>query len=206
MDSSQSNQETRQLSRDYKCPCGKTYLSNAAIFTHIKQKHGGVVSSPLCRLLGPLRSPNSRANPEGDHHSRWRTRTPPARRTWRGANRMQLMSTTGTVPTTMPTSKSSASWGKSIRGRTSAPTSGRRSRPSNSSRISSNANSGHWVSSTRESALGWASPSSSSKCPKGWNVHLGALNRSSSCSSCWSSTQSMRTTKSHWSRRPPWNY
>lgn len=43
MDSSQSNQEIRQLNRDYKCPCGKTYLSNAAIFTHIKQKHGGVV-------------------------------------------------------------------------------------------------------------------------------------------------------------------
>jgi hypothetical protein len=43
MDSSQSNPETKQLTRDYKCPCGKTYLSNAAIFTHIKQKHGGVV-------------------------------------------------------------------------------------------------------------------------------------------------------------------
>lgn len=26
-------------SRDYKCPCGKNYLSYAALFTHIKQKH-----------------------------------------------------------------------------------------------------------------------------------------------------------------------
>ena len=28
-------------SRDFKCPCGKTYLSYAALFTHIKQKHDG---------------------------------------------------------------------------------------------------------------------------------------------------------------------
>lgn len=26
-------------SRDFKCPCGKTYLSYPALFTHIKQKH-----------------------------------------------------------------------------------------------------------------------------------------------------------------------
>lgn len=25
--------------RDYKCPCGKSYLSYAALFTHVKQKH-----------------------------------------------------------------------------------------------------------------------------------------------------------------------
>ena len=31
------------LSRDYVCPCGKTYLSYPAIFTHIKLKHGGKV-------------------------------------------------------------------------------------------------------------------------------------------------------------------
>ena len=29
--------------RDFKCPCGKTYLSYAALFTHIKQKHDGKV-------------------------------------------------------------------------------------------------------------------------------------------------------------------
>lgn len=30
-------------SRDFKCPCGKSYLSYAALFTHIKQKHQGKV-------------------------------------------------------------------------------------------------------------------------------------------------------------------
>jgi hypothetical protein len=33
--------------RDYKCPCGKTYLSYAALFTHIKQKHAGKVNMNL---------------------------------------------------------------------------------------------------------------------------------------------------------------
>lgn len=28
--------------RDYKCGCGKNYLSYPALYTHIKQKHGGV--------------------------------------------------------------------------------------------------------------------------------------------------------------------
>ena len=40
--------------RDFKCPCGKTYLSYAALFTHIKHKHDGVVNHPLSRL--PARS------------------------------------------------------------------------------------------------------------------------------------------------------
>lgn len=31
------------LSRDYKCPCGKAYLSYPALFTHIKHKHDGKV-------------------------------------------------------------------------------------------------------------------------------------------------------------------
>ena len=35
-------------SRDYKCPCGKTYLSYAALFTHIKQKHDGQVTPSIC--------------------------------------------------------------------------------------------------------------------------------------------------------------
>ena len=30
-------------SRDFGCACGKDYLSYAALFTHIKQKHGGIV-------------------------------------------------------------------------------------------------------------------------------------------------------------------
>ena len=57
MESSQSNPETKQLSRDYKCPCGKTYLSNAAIFTHIKQKHGGVVIFCLFKPPGTIEKP-----------------------------------------------------------------------------------------------------------------------------------------------------
>lgn len=30
--------------RPFICPCGKSYLSYPALFTHIKQKHGGKVS------------------------------------------------------------------------------------------------------------------------------------------------------------------
>lgn len=29
--------------RPYKCPCGKSYLSYPALFTHVKQKHQGNV-------------------------------------------------------------------------------------------------------------------------------------------------------------------
>ena len=32
--------------REYGCPCGKTYLSYPALFTHVKQKHDGKVK--LC--------------------------------------------------------------------------------------------------------------------------------------------------------------
>ena len=37
--------------RNFKCPCGKTYLSYAALFTHIKQKHEGKVAFCLSSLL-----------------------------------------------------------------------------------------------------------------------------------------------------------
>lgn len=30
--------------RDYQCPCGKSYLSYPALYTHIKQKHEGKVN------------------------------------------------------------------------------------------------------------------------------------------------------------------
>ena len=30
--------------RDYICPCGKSYLSYPALFTHIKTKHNGRVN------------------------------------------------------------------------------------------------------------------------------------------------------------------
>lgn len=39
-------------SRDYKCPCGKSYLSYAALFTHIKQKHNGKVYFLINNLQG----------------------------------------------------------------------------------------------------------------------------------------------------------
>ena len=29
--------------REFGCPCGKTYLSYPALFTHVKQKHDGRV-------------------------------------------------------------------------------------------------------------------------------------------------------------------
>lgn len=32
-----------QKTRDFICSCGKNYLSYAALFTHIKQKHDGKV-------------------------------------------------------------------------------------------------------------------------------------------------------------------
>lgn len=40
--------------RDYFCPCGKSYLSYPALYTHIKTKHDGKVSSFSCRLLKRL--------------------------------------------------------------------------------------------------------------------------------------------------------
>lgn len=48
--------------RDYKCPCGKSYLSYAALFTHIKQKHEGKVTFKLLRLQEklPNRPPNTK--------------------------------------------------------------------------------------------------------------------------------------------------
>ena len=46
----------KQKARDYKCPCGKAYLSYPALFTHVKQKHNGKVHHYLCRLLGILKN------------------------------------------------------------------------------------------------------------------------------------------------------
>lgn len=33
----------KEIERSYGCPCGKTYLSYPALFTHVKQKHEGKV-------------------------------------------------------------------------------------------------------------------------------------------------------------------
>jgi hypothetical protein len=41
--SSEDQLDTLLKPREYLCPCGKSYLSYAALFTHIKQKHDGKV-------------------------------------------------------------------------------------------------------------------------------------------------------------------
>ena len=50
--------------RNYKCPCGKTYLSYPALFTHIKQKHDGKV------LLLLYQAPGEIAKPKGNNKGR----------------------------------------------------------------------------------------------------------------------------------------
>lgn len=49
--------------RDFGCPCGKTYLSYPALFTHVKQKHNGKVFCPL--FLASWRSHQAQ-NGEGE--------------------------------------------------------------------------------------------------------------------------------------------
>lgn len=44
--------------RDYICPCGKSYLSYPALFTHIKIKHNGRVNVNTHRLLDKSSSPD----------------------------------------------------------------------------------------------------------------------------------------------------
>ena len=43
--------------RAFGCPCGKTYLSYPALFTHVKQKHDGKVFPILFRPLGNSSNP-----------------------------------------------------------------------------------------------------------------------------------------------------
>ena len=43
--------------RDYICPCGKSYLSYPALFTHIKQKHNGRVISYFIQAPGQIIKP-----------------------------------------------------------------------------------------------------------------------------------------------------
>lgn len=38
----------KEPERAYGCPCGKTYLSYPALFTHVKQKHDGKVKNLIC--------------------------------------------------------------------------------------------------------------------------------------------------------------
>lgn len=45
--------------RNYVCSCGKDYLSYAALFTHVKQKHEGKVKKLLFQAPGPIKKPPS---------------------------------------------------------------------------------------------------------------------------------------------------
>ena len=65
MDYSFTGAGTKPLSRDYKCPCGKTYLSYAALFTHIKQKHDGKVSYSIIQAPGQIQKPKVESKPRG---------------------------------------------------------------------------------------------------------------------------------------------
>ena len=40
-----SSEQAQMKNRNFICSCGKAYLSYAALFTHIKQKHDGKVST-----------------------------------------------------------------------------------------------------------------------------------------------------------------
>lgn len=50
--------------RIYGCPCGKTYLSYPALFTHIKQKHRGKVTEIVVRHLANLSNPKPKKQEE----------------------------------------------------------------------------------------------------------------------------------------------
>ena len=65
-ESRRRNNKVEPLERGYGCPCGKTYLSYPALFTHIKQKHEGKVLPPLFRLQEKSQSQRaSRLREEG---------------------------------------------------------------------------------------------------------------------------------------------
>lgn len=51
-------------SRDYICPCGKSYLSYPALFTHIKIKHNGRVFIFLSRRQVKLSNLDHKMLPE----------------------------------------------------------------------------------------------------------------------------------------------
>jgi hypothetical protein len=47
----ESSDVQHNKNRDFICPCAKSYLSYAALFTHIKQKHAGKVL-PFVTIIG----------------------------------------------------------------------------------------------------------------------------------------------------------
>lgn len=52
--------------RDYICPCGKSYLSYPALFTHIKIKHNGRVFLNIDRLQDKSSNQDRSMPIEGD--------------------------------------------------------------------------------------------------------------------------------------------
>ncbi len=95
--------------RDYKCPCGKSYLSYAALFTHIKQKHEGKVTFKLLRLQArsPNRPPNTKKE-EGPPSNPNKTKKNPKRQT---QTSLLLLS----IRCSLPRPKNSGHWGKQQR-------------------------------------------------------------------------------------------
>lgn len=206
MDSSPSNPDGKQQSRDYKCACEKTYLSNAAVFTHIKQKHNGVVVDILCRRPAPYRNPK-RKEGGGDGlqpklRRRCRTKHLIMGRTRSRSPRKR--SSRETVSTMRGSNKYSSTWGKSGLLRTSTHSSGRTCRHSNAWISSSRISPAHRTLSTWESASELGSPSFSRKCRNPWSTTPGSSSKFSSYSSCCCSTQSTRIIVPPSSRRRPW--
>jgi|JI6StandDraft_1071083.scaffolds.fasta_scaffold15675_2 hypothetical protein len=55
---------TDKQNRDYKCPCGKSYLSYPALYTHLKQKHSEDMQDYLSRIEKPATTTLERGRPK----------------------------------------------------------------------------------------------------------------------------------------------
>ncbi len=55
---------TDKQNRDYKCPCGKSYLSYPALYTHLKQKHGDEMEDYFKRIEKPQTTTLERGRPK----------------------------------------------------------------------------------------------------------------------------------------------
>jgi hypothetical protein len=55
---------TDKQNRDYKCPCGKSYLSYPALYTHLKQKHSDEMQDYLSRIEKPATTTLERGRPK----------------------------------------------------------------------------------------------------------------------------------------------
>lgn len=56
--------------RDYKCPCGKNYLSYPALYTHVKQKHGDEIDDYMSRVEKPKTKSLDRGRPKASDRVR----------------------------------------------------------------------------------------------------------------------------------------